>query len=163
VKLVLRAACAALAAATILCPVDGLTSGELAFAAQPPAEPGTTVIIGGRRIRVTAQLSLDPASPIPEGPGVQLNASVGIRTDDPRGLPTGLALRSFRALAPRATWGSRLLAYATFAYDPATQGGEASGGPAWPQGTRTNVIVEMTRAGRTHRVTVRNVFVGRLP
>ena len=152
---------AALAAAVVFCPVKGVRTGEAVAAA--PALPGTNVIIGGRLIRVTAELALDPATPIPEGPAVRLNAAIGIRTADPRGLPPGLALRSFRAISRKGSWSSPVIMYTTFAYDPQSQGGGASGGPLWEQGTRTNVIVEMTRAGRTHRVTVRNVPVGRLP
>ena len=160
------AAWSALAGAVVLCPLENANASAGAEAAElvvSPATPFKYVIIGGRLIRVTADLSLDPASVIPEAPGVRMNAAVRISTADPRGLPTGLALRSIRATNGRNAWSTPILLNSTFAYDPNSQSGGASGGPGWEQGTKATVFVEMTQARRTYRVVVRPVIVGRLP
>lgn len=157
---------ATLGAAVVCCPFgERGMSAEAGVVALAPDPSGrfTDVTIAGRRIRVSASLALTTPSPIPEGPPASLVASIGISTADSRGLPEGMALRGFRAVNGRRAWSDGLVFIQTFQYDPQSSFGTAWGGPLWEEGSRTTVVVEMTRLRRTYRVTVRPVVVGRLP
>lgn len=125
-----------------------------------PASPGDAfkiVDFGGRRVLFTASLFRNMMPPVgPDSSGIQTRVTAS--TEDSRGLPTGLVIRSVRLVQRRQTWTGPLMRLGV-ADRPDVIMRFATGGPMWEPGSRADAVVEFQWQRRIYRITLRGAVV----